>query len=326
MDDLGRQLKRAREARGVSLRDIATRTKISITALEALERSEFHRLPGGIFSRAVVRAYAAEVGLDPDITVENFLNRARLHERETAERVAAAMPGVTHDDREFVARQARALRLLQVAAVLIAAGAVALLVWQVRRVWAPDPPEEAPAPAVALAPPPPPPPAPTVTEPVPEAPVATTAPAAAPPVAGRGAGAAAGATVAPPESAAPVAPAPTPADRSPVEPPSSIGPAPKPEAAKVTAAAPAARSLVVELTAAADCQIISARDGGPSETYLLRAGTRYRLEAAQDLVLTVADAGAVSWTINGRRAQPLGKPGAEVRVRVTPANAAEFLP
>ena len=129
-----------------------------------------------------------------------------------------------------------------------------------------------------------------------------------------------------PAAAEPTGPPATPVDRGPADPGPASGPLVQPEAAPVPAAAPLATSLVVELTAAADCQITSARDGGPPETYLLRAGTRYRLEADRDLVLTVADAGAVSWTINGRRAQPLGKPGAEVRVRVTPANAAEFLP
>ncbi len=310
MEDLGHQLKRAREARGVSLREIATRTKISITALEALERSEFHRLPGGIFSRAVVRAYATEVGLDPDITVENFLTHARRHEREIAERVAAAMPGVTRDDREFLDRQKRALRILQVVAVLLAAGALALLVWQVRRMWAPDAPEAAPEPAVSLAPPPPPPPPATIPEPATTLPPTTTS---SPVPESPGAGRSGSAGTLGDRAGAPADPAPT-------------GPAVQPEIAAAPVATPVATSLVVELTAAADCQITSARDGGPAETYLLRAGTRYRLEAARDLVLTVADAGAVSWTINGRRAQPLGKPGAEVRVRVTPANAAEFLP
>lgn len=322
MEDLGRQLKRAREARGVSLREIATRTKISITALEALERSEFHRLPGGIFSRAVVRAYATEVGLDPDITVENFLTHASRHDRETAERAAAATTEVTRDDREFLDRQKRALRILQVAVVVFAVGAITLMVWQFRRVLAPEAPETSPEPAASLAPPPPPPPPPaTIEEPAPTLPLNTTPPAVKEsPAAGRSG------APAQPAAAEPTGPPATPVDRGPADPGPASGPLVQPEAAPVPAAAPLATSLVVELTAAADCQITSARDGGPPETYLLRAGTRYRLEADRDLVLTVADAGAVSWTINGRRAQPLGKPGAEVRVRVTPANAAEFLP
>src|SRR5919109_2074625 len=71
--DFGTKLKRAREGRGISLRQIATATKISVAALEALERNDISRLPGGIFSRAFVRSYAIQVGLDPEDTVREFI-------------------------------------------------------------------------------------------------------------------------------------------------------------------------------------------------------------------------------------------------------------
>ncbi len=71
--DFGARLRQAREQRGISLRQIASATKISPTALEALERNDISRLPGGIFTRAFVRSYAIEVGLDPEQTVRDFL-------------------------------------------------------------------------------------------------------------------------------------------------------------------------------------------------------------------------------------------------------------
>jgi cytoskeleton protein RodZ len=71
--DFGSKLRQARERKGVTLREIATRTKISVAVLESLERSDVSRLPGGIFSRGFVRSYAKEVGLDPDSTVEEFI-------------------------------------------------------------------------------------------------------------------------------------------------------------------------------------------------------------------------------------------------------------
>ncbi len=76
--DFGAALRQARERRGVSLRQIADSTKISKVALEALERNDIARLPGGIFVRAFVRAYAAEVGLDPEQTVREFLAQCSL--------------------------------------------------------------------------------------------------------------------------------------------------------------------------------------------------------------------------------------------------------
>jgi cytoskeletal protein RodZ len=71
--DFGTKLRVARERRGVTLRQIANATKISIGVLEALERNDIARLPGGIFGRGFVRSYAIEVGLDPEATIQDFV-------------------------------------------------------------------------------------------------------------------------------------------------------------------------------------------------------------------------------------------------------------
>jgi cytoskeleton protein RodZ len=73
--DIGAHLREARERAGITLRAIATSTKISVPTLEALERNDVGRLPGGIFIRAFVRAYAKEVGLDPEDAVRRFVAR-----------------------------------------------------------------------------------------------------------------------------------------------------------------------------------------------------------------------------------------------------------
>lgn len=71
--EFGKKLREARERRGLSLRQIANATKISMITLEALERNDIARLPGGIFSRAFVRSYALEVGLEPEETIQDFI-------------------------------------------------------------------------------------------------------------------------------------------------------------------------------------------------------------------------------------------------------------
>jgi cytoskeleton protein RodZ len=73
--DVGACLRDARERRGLSLAQIATSTRISIQALDALERNDIARLPGGIFTRAFVRGYAQEVGLDPEEMVRDFIEQ-----------------------------------------------------------------------------------------------------------------------------------------------------------------------------------------------------------------------------------------------------------
>ena len=70
---VGARLREAREKKGVALRQIAATTRISVMTLEALERNDLSRLPGGIFTRAFIRAYAAEVGLDPERSIQEFI-------------------------------------------------------------------------------------------------------------------------------------------------------------------------------------------------------------------------------------------------------------
>ena len=64
------ELRHARERLGLSLRDISDRTKIRTGILGSIERNEIDRLPPPIFTRAFVRAYAREVGLDPQAFVD----------------------------------------------------------------------------------------------------------------------------------------------------------------------------------------------------------------------------------------------------------------
>ena len=135
MSDLSSRLKHARESREVSLQDIAARTKISPVALEALERGDVSKLPGGIFGRAFVKAYAIEVGLDPDETVAEFAALIAQAEAEAAAR-GAIRPEVTADDRAFLERQTRAIRTLRIVLAIVAIAAVVALFWQLRTLWA----------------------------------------------------------------------------------------------------------------------------------------------------------------------------------------------
>jgi cytoskeletal protein RodZ len=138
MDEFGARLRTAREARSLSLKEVAERTKISVTSLEALERSDFTRVPGGIYGRAFVRLYATELEMDADATVTEFVTLLERHEREAAER-GAVRPEITADDKLFLARQQRALRVLRVVIVVVAVIAVSLLIWQIRVFMRPAP-------------------------------------------------------------------------------------------------------------------------------------------------------------------------------------------
>jgi len=73
MPSFGENLRRERELRGVSLREIADDTKISMRFLEALEQDRVDVLPGGIFRRTFVRQYARHLGLDAERLVAEFV-------------------------------------------------------------------------------------------------------------------------------------------------------------------------------------------------------------------------------------------------------------
>ena len=130
MIDFGGKLRAAREARGVALRQIAATTRISVAALEALERNDISKLPGGIFSRSFVRSYAAEVGLDPDEAVREFIDR--FGTEPPPEPVVVA--NISEEERAFEARRQAAMLTVRVIVVLLVAGLVVLFfIWRTRR-------------------------------------------------------------------------------------------------------------------------------------------------------------------------------------------------
>jgi cytoskeletal protein RodZ len=88
MSSFGEELRRERELREFTLREVSESTKISLRHLEALERNDFEQLPGGVFNRGFVRAYAQFIGVDPEAMVNAYLleEQARSSEGGSHER------------------------------------------------------------------------------------------------------------------------------------------------------------------------------------------------------------------------------------------------
>ncbi len=85
MSSFGETLRRERELRQITLREISEATKISLRYLEALERNDFRHLPGGVFNKGFIRAYAQYIGVDAEAMVTAYLeeeSRQRLHDEE----------------------------------------------------------------------------------------------------------------------------------------------------------------------------------------------------------------------------------------------------
>jgi cytoskeleton protein RodZ len=73
MGVFGDRMRREREMRGVTLEEISESTKISKRSLQALEEEDFDLLPGGIFNKGFVRAYARFLGIDEEQAVADFM-------------------------------------------------------------------------------------------------------------------------------------------------------------------------------------------------------------------------------------------------------------
>ncbi|MGH9651580.1 MAG: helix-turn-helix domain-containing protein, partial [Terriglobales bacterium] len=113
MGTFGQRLKREREMRGVSLDEIAQATKIGTRSLRALEDEDFDRLPGGIFNKGFVRAYARFLGVDEEQAVADYLVASGLEAAPTE--VAETEAGASSGD-----LWRRRLRAIAITALLLA--------------------------------------------------------------------------------------------------------------------------------------------------------------------------------------------------------------
>jgi cytoskeletal protein RodZ len=288
----GGKLRDARERRGISLRQIANTTKISVGALEALERNDISRLPGGIFSRAFVRSYANEVGLDPDAMIQEFIAQF------PNDSITAGHP-TTDRGEDYVSvendRRMATAFLWLIGLSLPIAGVVLHFATAGRGV---EPPGPAPAPAN----------------------VATPAPEAAPAVVPEQSSAA---PASPPATAAPDARTRTEPGAAPGRPAPAADP---PAAAPPPAAVPAvADRLTVVLSVKRPCWVSASVDGERRIDRLLQPGERQTIEVRREMVITAGDATAIALTLNGADAKPLGKTGEVVTARFNLATFKDYV-
>ena len=92
MASFGAQLKREREQRKISLDDISVSTKIGTRFLRAIEENQFDQLPGGIFNKGFIRAYARHLGLNEEQAVADYLEATGATATDTMAESQAATP------------------------------------------------------------------------------------------------------------------------------------------------------------------------------------------------------------------------------------------
>jgi cytoskeleton protein RodZ len=70
-----RDLPSVRQKRGVSLEEIATATKIRLHHLQAIERGDYAKLPGGVYNVSYIRQYARAIGCDENDLLGEYRRR-----------------------------------------------------------------------------------------------------------------------------------------------------------------------------------------------------------------------------------------------------------
>ena len=92
MADLGLLLKREREARNISIEEIASTTKIVPRYLEALEADRFDVMPGAFFIKGIIRTYCRYIGLDEEEILSKYRAAGVLGESSQPKRSFSPAP------------------------------------------------------------------------------------------------------------------------------------------------------------------------------------------------------------------------------------------
>jgi len=126
--DIGGELRTARLARSRSIDDISRATKIAPSLLRAIENNAFDDVPGGLFTRGFLRAYAREVGLDPEDVVQRYRSAYEPSVAVDATRLPAQPPALASMAADETSGGSTAANILQVCVmVVIAVGYLASL-------------------------------------------------------------------------------------------------------------------------------------------------------------------------------------------------------
>lgn len=304
MESPGEYLKRERELRGVSLKEIFEATRVPMRFLEAIEADRTDVLPHKAFVKGFIRSYCKVLGLDETDAVLRYEVYMREREAEAASVERTAMSGPPRAKRKpqpLPLKRPKSMRMYVfiAAAVFIIAAAYAVSLKK------DSPVETAPAGQGSIqedAPPPPLSPAPG------EEPSGEPGPAEKAPE--------------------PVVAAPVPAEAKPERAGEKDAKGPAASADAVTEASGSTHTLTANASEMVWMKI--GIDGGEPKEVLLREGERFTWKGSRGFSVVVGNAGGVTLTYNGRELPALGAQGEVIMLdlpsgglqKVAPENAA----
>jgi len=304
MESIGEFFRQVRETKGLTIDEVASKTRIRTDFVKALEDGNFAKLPDQVFARGFVRSYARSLGLDEDDAIHRFVQSAGAYYDKQVERERLKVRQAEEERKRQANRKAVAIAIgiaILTLIFLLSREQSSLLV----RRSSSDPPASAfkrtvpPTPESQDAPPS------QQAEAVPPAPKnkpsespAVSAKASVENNAGRVTGPASAASVVP-ELAAPV--------------PSSLGSDGPLGGISLEGSGATDEQLALDLEATELSWVVVQVDGGSPQEALLRPGEKARWKGQDQFILTLGNAGGVKAELNGKPQKPFGPSGKVAR-------------
>jgi cytoskeletal protein RodZ len=308
MESIGEFFKQVRETKGLTIDEVASKTRIRTDFVKALEDGNFAKLPDQVFARGFVRSYARSLGLDEDDAIHRFAQSAGAYYDKQGERERLKVRQAEEERKRKSNRKAVAIAIgiaILTLIFLLSREQSSLLV---RRSSSDSPPSASKrtVPPIQESQAAPPsqqaetvPPAPPVPKPKPSespavpakaivesnaAPVVT-APASTPSVV--------------PELAAPA--------------PLSLGSDGPLGGISLEGSGATEGQLALDLEATELSWVVVQIDGGSPQEALLRPGEKARWKGQDQFILTLGNAGGVKAELNGKPQKPFGPSGKVAR-------------
>lgn len=248
--ETGTKLQQARIGKGLTLADISNATKMSSHVLQLIETNNFARLPGGLLTRGYLRAFAREVGLNPEQIVNEY--RAECESPSVEDEPFTLRP--SYEDKEPGIRHAGLMLIIGFAILMYFAYPKPVQETEIAQETAEVDGDAAPAITAAIA-----------------SSAHTTQIA-----------------------------------------PSSV-------------AAADSEGLQIDLRPETECWLSAVADGRLVLYRLMHGGERETINARDEILLRVGDAGALAYFVNGRVGRSLGAPGEAVSIRITSDNSSTWV-
>ncbi len=308
MDSIGDFFKQVRETKGLTVDEVASKTRIRTDFVKALEEGNFAKLPDQVFARGFVRSYARSLGLDEEDAIHRFIQSAGAFYEKQDERERLKVRQAEEERKRQANRKAVAIAIgiaILTLVVLLSREQSSLLV---RRTSQTEPPSTA---GKRMA--------------VPEAAKSDV------PVRPEASGSTSSAKTKPSEPP----PAPTPLTaRSEANPPRAAASAPTAVPVQPHVAAPVPppltmegplgaiplegsatteEPLVLDLEATELSWVVIQVDGGSPQEALLRPGEKAKWKGQDQFMLTLGNAGGVKAELNGKPQKAFGPSGKVAR-------------